>query len=82
MSKKINKKIINLSGLRCPEPILQVRRTIRSMKKNDTLIVIADDPAIICDIENFCYFMQHYLLESYIDSKPYKFFIRVGQSFK
>lgn len=36
-------------GLRCPEPVMMVRKTVRTMPVGETLLIIADDrppPAI------------------------------------
>ncbi len=32
-------------GLRCPEPVMMVRKTVRTMPAGETLLIIADDPA-------------------------------------
>ena len=32
-------------GLRCPEPVMMTRLTIRKMQPGETLLIIADDPA-------------------------------------
>ena len=31
-------------GLRCPEPVMMVRKTVRNMQPGETLLIIADDP--------------------------------------
>ena len=31
-------------GLRCPEPVMMVRKTVRTMPVGETLLIIADDP--------------------------------------
>lgn len=30
-------------GLRCPEPVMMVRKTVRTMPVGETLLIIADD---------------------------------------
>ena len=37
-------------GLRCPEPVMMVRKTVRTMPVGETLLIIADDPATTRDI--------------------------------
>lgn len=32
-------------GLRCPEPVMLTRKTIRNMADGEVLFIIADDPA-------------------------------------
>ncbi len=63
-------------GLRCPEPVMMVRKKIRALAMNETLLVIADDPATTRDIPSFCRFMDHDLLASDITTKPYQYLIQ------
>ncbi|WP_293791938.1 sulfurtransferase TusA [uncultured Pantoea sp.] len=65
-------------GLRCPEPVMMVRKTVRSMKAGETLLIIADDPATTRDIPGFCRFMEHELLAQQTESLPYQFLIKKG----
>ncbi|KAF0664474.1 hypothetical protein L245_26905 [Salmonella enterica subsp. enterica serovar Worthington str. BCH-4719] len=51
-------------GLRCPEPVMMVRKTVRNMQTGETLLIIADDPATTRDIPGFCTFMEHDLQAS------------------
>ncbi|QIQ42018.1 MAG: sulfurtransferase TusA [Buchnera aphidicola (Microlophium carnosum)] len=70
--------ILNLIGLRCPEPIMMIRKTIRNMKKNEKILVLSDDPTTKRDIPNFCYFMEHKLLTHEITVKPYRYLLKKG----
>ena len=45
-------------GLRCPEPVMMVRKTVRNMQPGETLLIIADDPATTRDIPGICTFME------------------------
>jgi tRNA 2-thiouridine synthesizing protein A len=65
-------------GLRCPEPVMMIRKQIRSMEDGETLLVIADDPATVRDIPSFCRFMGHELLEQVIQETPYTFLVKKG----
>ena len=56
-------------GLRCPEPVMMVRKTVRKMRQGELLTVIADDPATTRDIPSFCRFMEHTLVEADIEQK-------------
>ena len=31
-------------GLRCPEPVMLTRKTIRNMAEGEILLIVADDP--------------------------------------
>ncbi|MCW8108924.1 sulfurtransferase TusA [Alteromonas ponticola] len=65
-------------GLRCPEPVMMTRLTLRKMTPGQTLLVIADDPSTARDIPSFCQFMQHSLVFSQTDTLPYEFVIEKG----
>ncbi|AWL13425.1 Sulfurtransferase TusA like protein [Saliniradius amylolyticus] len=65
-------------GLRCPEPVMMVRKTIRTMEDGELLLVIADDPATTRDIPGFCQFMDHQLVSSDTEQAPYRYWIRKG----
>jgi tRNA 2-thiouridine synthesizing protein A len=65
-------------GLRCPEPVMMIRKTVRAMQQGELLEVIADDPATTRDIPSFCRFMDHDLVEANIEKLPYQYLIRKG----
>lgn len=71
----VDKKLDAL-GLRCPEPVMMVRKTVREMENNQTLLIKADDPATVRDIPSFCRFMGHELLEQHVDSTPFYYLIK------
>ncbi|OSM95226.1 MULTISPECIES: sulfurtransferase TusA [Lonsdalea] len=63
-------------GLRCPEPVMLVRKTVRGMAAGETLLILADDPATTRDIPGFCVFMEHELLGQSTDALPYRYLLR------
>ncbi|VAY02512.1 Sulfurtransferase TusA [Arsenophonus endosymbiont of Aleurodicus dispersus] len=67
---------LDTQGLRCPEPIMMIRKIFRHMVESETLLIIADDPATIRDIPAFCRFMEHKLLAEEIKCPPYRYVIR------
>jgi len=71
---------LDAQGLRCPEPVMMVRKTVRSLQDGDTLLIIADDPAPTRDIPGFCRFMEHRLLAQQTDNLPYQFLIQKGMA--
>lgn len=66
-------------GLRCPEPVMMVRKKVRLMAEGETLLVSADDPSTTRDIPSFCRFMDHTLIASETEQTPYRYLIRKGQ---
>ena len=65
-------------GLRCPEPVMMVRKKVRLMAEGETLLVSADDPSTTRDIPSFCRFMDHTLIASETEQAPYRYLIRKG----
>lgn len=70
--------LLDAQGLRCPEPVMMVRKTIRKMDEGETLLVIADDPSTTRDIPSFCRFMDHTLIAQDAENRPYRYLIRKG----
>lgn len=69
---------LEAQGLRCPEPVMMVRKTVRKMADGETLLVIADDPSTTRDIPSFCRFMDHTLVAAETTSLPYRYLIKKG----
>lgn len=65
-------------GLRCPEPVMMVRKKVRTLADGETLLIIADDPATTRDIPGFCQFMDHTLVQAETSELPYRYLIRKG----
>jgi tRNA 2-thiouridine synthesizing protein A len=69
---------LDTRGLRCPEPIMLIRKEMRQLAPRQTLIVAADDPATTRDIPSFCRFMDHELIACDVEQSPYRYLIRKG----
>lgn len=65
-------------GLRCPEPVMMVRKKIRELSSGETLLITADDPSTSRDIPSFCRFMDHELVSVQTDVMPYQYLIKKG----
>lgn len=65
-------------GLRCPEPVMMVRKAVRDMQDGETLLIIADDPATTRDIPGFCRFMEHTLMAKTTETPPYRYLLKKG----
>ena len=70
---------LDAQGLRCPEPVMMVRKTVRGMQAGETLLIVADDPAATRDISRFCTFLEHELVAQENDSLPYRHLVRKRQ---
>ena len=62
-------------GLRCPEPVMMLRMTIRKMQRGERLLVLADDHSTTRDVPSFCRFMEHKLVASQTVNIPYQYVI-------
>ncbi|CUX96169.1 Sulfurtransferase TusA [Candidatus Gullanella endobia] len=71
-------KTLDTRGLRCPEPIMAIRKTVRHMSDGQTLLIISDDPATTRDIPSFCRFMDHTLLAKITKQLPYRYLLCKG----
>ncbi len=71
-------KQLDTIGLRCPEPVMMVRKIIRTMQTGETLLVSADDPSTTRDIPSFCRFMEHELINQQTQEKPFLYVIKKG----
>ena len=71
-------KTLDALGLRCPEPVMMVRKTVRTMQTGETLLIIADAPAPTRDIPGFCTFMEHELIAQETEALPYRYLLRKG----
>ncbi|NVK23787.1 MAG: sulfurtransferase TusA [Gammaproteobacteria bacterium] len=69
-------KKLDALGLRCPEPVMMIRKEIRSMNNGETLLISADDPATVRDVPSFCRFMGHELLAQDIEKTPFYYLIK------
>ena len=68
---------LDLTGLKCPLPVLKARRQIGQMESG-ILEVQADDPAAPLDFEHFCDTAGLTLLKSDAVDGLFTFHIRVG----
>ncbi|MCG3723643.1 sulfurtransferase TusA [Vibrio cincinnatiensis] len=71
---------LEAQGLRCPEPVMMVRKTIRNMQEGEVLLITADDPSTTRDIPSFCRFMDHQLIAAQTEALPYQYLIKKGMA--
>ncbi len=69
---------LDLTGLKCPLPVLKARRQISQMAAGAVLEVKADDPASPLDFDHFCHTGGHQLLENTENNGV--FIIRIAKS--
>ena len=73
-------KTINAVGLRCPEPLMIVRRELRNMPPGEAIAITADDPSTERDFELLCrnlgYVMEEHKTEHAANLTLYFFVIK------
>jgi len=69
-------KILDTSGLLCPEPVMLLHKAVRELASGAVIEVIATDPSTTRDIPKFCHFLGHELLQQQEDEKFYRYYIR------
>ncbi len=45
---------IDLTGLKCPMPIVQLNKLMKQLEGGDEFTAVADDPAFCLDVEAWC----------------------------
>ncbi len=61
---------LDVLGLRCPEPLMLIRKKMRELQENQILVVTADDPATQRDVPNLCRHLGYSLIDFTTES-PY-----------
>ncbi|MCC1496461.1 sulfurtransferase TusA family protein [Alcanivorax sp. 1008] len=69
---------LDVTGLRCPMPLLKARQQLRAMPAHALLLVRADDPGARRDIPAWLGQADHELVHFADQDGVYEFFIRVG----
>ena len=57
------KTTVDAKGLICPEPVMMLHTAVRDAEPGDVIKVEATDPTTKRDIQQFCDFLGHALLE-------------------
>ena len=60
-NKNIHK--LDVSGHKCPIPVLRLRRVLEKLKCGDHVYVKATDPMTLIDIPNFCREAGHSIIQ-------------------
>lgn len=71
-------KLLDASGLFCPEPVMLLHNAVRDIAIGAVLKVVATDPSTRRDIPKFCRFLGHELLAQQERDGQFLYFIRKG----
>ena len=69
-------KVLDTSGLLCPEPVMMLHKAVREMPKDAVIKVIATDPSTTRDVPKFCLFLGYELLAKEENEKDYVYYIK------
>lgn len=68
---------IDTLGLKCPLPVLRVKKRIQGLSAGAMIRVVADDPTTLRDVPAWCELAGHQLLERTEDSDPTRFIYHI-----
>ncbi len=69
-------RILDATGLLCPEPVMMLHNVIRDMAPGDVVQVLATDPSTQRDVPKFCRFLGHELLQQDELDGQYRYWLR------
>jgi tRNA 2-thiouridine synthesizing protein A len=69
-------RILDATGLLCPEPVMMLHNVIRDMAPGDVVEVVATDPSTQRDVPKFCRFLGHELLRQEERDGQYRYWLR------
>lgn len=55
--------VLDLRGLRCPQPVLRAKKALRNLMPGDALVLECTDPLTVIDVPHFCNQTGHVLQE-------------------
>jgi tRNA 2-thiouridine synthesizing protein A len=68
-----NETILNLRGLRCPQPVLRAKKALRNVPVGGTLVMECTDPLTVIDVPHFVNQTGHTLSAQTRDGDLYIF---------
>lgn len=68
-------QVLDVTGLRCPMPLLKAKQALNKLGVGQTLLVKATDPGSVRDFKSFTDLSSNQLLESFEDSDCYCYLI-------
>jgi tRNA 2-thiouridine synthesizing protein A len=78
MSKDVDSRL-DVNGVCCPLPLIQIAKSVNNLKPGQTLEIIGNDPIFESSIRDFCLANGHTVLEATTDDNhSVTMLIRVG----
>jgi len=60
---------LDVLGVCCPLPLIQLAKAVRDLKSGQTLEIIGNDPIFESSVRDFCQVNSHTVLEAKTDEK-------------
>ncbi len=77
LKSEINYNIeFDARGLKCPMPVIKVRKLLQSLKPGEIILVLADDPGAKRDFPAFCAQTGDEIIKSEEENGVLKFYIK------
>ena len=67
---------IDVVGLRCPLPVLKLKKRIEPIQPGSVVKLLTNDPTTLKDVPAYCELAGHFIISMAHDSSPYEFIIR------
>lgn len=69
---------VDAIGLKCPLPVLRLRKALQAVETGGTVRLLTDDPVAVIDVPHFCKEAGHDLVASQADGSTRVFVVRRG----
>jgi tRNA 2-thiouridine synthesizing protein A len=72
-NRRSDETVLDLRGLRCPQPVLRAKKALRNVPVGDTLVLQCTDPLTLIDVPHFANQTGHTLSAQQRDGDVYIF---------
>ncbi len=69
---------LDCKGLKCPQPVIRIKKHMNKINSGDSLSVICTDPLAMIDIPHFVATANHKLISKTSNGREYCFVIQKG----
>jgi tRNA 2-thiouridine synthesizing protein A len=69
---------IDVVGLRCPLPVLKLKKRIEPLQPGSTIRLQTSDPTTLKDVPAYCKLAGHQVVSTQSIDPPYEFIIRMA----
>ena len=70
--------VLDTTGLRCPLPVLKLRKALKEIDSGKIIKCVATDEASLKDVADFCYAANHILINQIQEDKSITHYVKKG----